>query len=114
MHLNCVFFAPLLLIVAMLPVSVTSSAEIKLAAQSSSGLPVEYFVLLPALPQAWHADSVKSLRARGGFQVDLAWNNSARTTATVSSVDNTACTGQTGCQLTLKPGELIALDIQLR
>ncbi len=73
-------------------------------------------VLLPALPKAWPSGSVKGLRARGGFEVDIAWKDGRLTQATIRSTagrNPTVRYGRKTVEIALEPGQAGVLDDSL-
>ncbi len=72
---------------------------------------------LPALPGAWRSGNVKGLRARGAFEVDLAWESGRLKRAAVHALRGGSCKvriGQRVAEFVTKPGELVMLDGELR
>ena len=57
--------------------------------------------LLPALPKAWNKGSVKGLRARGGFEVEMVWQNRQLTEAKLHSSLGRDCTLRTGAAVSV-------------
>jgi alpha-L-fucosidase 2 len=72
--------------------------------------------LLPALPSAWSQGTVTGLCARGGFVVDLNWQDGRLQTTTIHSRNGGQCRIQyhdTSTTLDLKKGDSIVLDSNL-
>ena len=76
-----------------------------------------YVELLPALPAAWNRGSVTGLMARGGFQVDMAWEEGELTELRILSklgnpLDLHYSESETSMQT--EPGQVITLKDVLR
>jgi alpha-L-fucosidase 2 len=69
--------------------------------------------LLPALPKAWPTGHVKGLCARGGFEVDIAWQDGTLTEAHIHAKrgrNPTVRYGEKLVELDMKPGATIRLN----
>jgi len=55
--------------------------------------------LLPALPAKWKSGSVKGLRARGGFEVNIIWKDNKVNIAEVTSLIGTTCRVRTSLRV---------------
>jgi alpha-L-fucosidase 2 len=90
-----------------------TSAIAEMLLQSQTG----EIELLPALPDAWPSGSVKGLRARGGFEVDLAWDGGKLTRVKIRSVGGRQAIvryGSRTMEIKTKSGETVQLNSELQ
>ncbi len=67
-----------------------------------------FIFVLPALPDVWKNGSVKGLKARGGFELDITWKNNAVETLKIKSLLGGLCRMRSSVELVgkgLKPAK---------
>ena len=70
--------------------------------------------LLPALPSAWPQGRISGIRARGGFELDLAWKDGALQEYTLRSLNGQPAVIRIGDQqqrIQLKKGETRIVEL---
>lgn len=69
--------------------------------------------LLPALPDEWNTGHINGLRAKGGFGVDIEWENGKLKTAFITSDFGGECRIRTGCVVSIVcDGETVGSRIE--
>lgn len=62
--------------------------------------------LLPALPKAWSYGKIKGLKARGGYEVDMEWENNELVKAVICSETGNPCSvAYKGDEIVINPGK---------
>jgi len=72
--------------------------------------------LLPALPSSWPTGEVKGLCTRGGFEVDIKWENGVMNTTTIYSKTDNKCKVKykdNMINIDMKKGDIIILNDKL-
>jgi alpha-L-fucosidase 2 len=65
-----------------------SAAVAEMLVQSNA----EYIELLPAIPKAWQSGTVKGLKARGNYEIDMTWRKGQVTNLKIKSSSNATAT----------------------